>query len=66
MQVARLLATWGAARLQDTKEESARADARASQVDRPASTMEHAFMRASLKRIYGKLSQDERPSRQGI
>eukprot|EP00973_Karenia_brevis_P036282 5004906-Karenia_brevis.AAC.1 len=66
VQVARLLATWDAARLQVTKEESAKADARASQVDRPAPTMEHTFMRTSFEKIYGKLLQDETPSRQYI
>eukprot|EP00973_Karenia_brevis_P003843 531161-Karenia_brevis.AAC.1 len=43
VQVARLLATWDAARLQVTKEGSAKAEARASQVERPAPTMERTF-----------------------
>eukprot|EP00973_Karenia_brevis_P057181 7955158-Karenia_brevis.AAC.1 len=65
-EVARLLATWDAARLQVSKEEAAKADARASRVDRPAPTMEHTFMRTSFVKIYGKLLQDETPSRQYI
>ena len=66
VQVARLLAAWDAARIQVAKEEAAKADARASQVDRPAATMEHIFMRTSFEKIYGKLLSGELPSRQCI
>eukprot|EP00973_Karenia_brevis_P052047 7228798-Karenia_brevis.AAC.1 len=66
VQVARLLAAWDAAKLRVPKEESAKAEARASQAERPAPTVEHTFMRSSFEKIWGPFLLDETPSKQYV
>eukprot|EP00973_Karenia_brevis_P023565 3246364-Karenia_brevis.AAC.1 len=66
MQVAKLLAAWDAAKLHVSKEELAKVDARASQAERSAPTLEHTFMRTSFEKIHGRLLLDETPLKQYV
>eukprot|EP00973_Karenia_brevis_P013570 1842784-Karenia_brevis.AAC.1 len=61
-EVAKLLASWDAAKVQVGREDTARAEAEAVQLDRPASTLEHKYMKIAFEKLYGRLQGDETPS----
>eukprot|EP00972_Heterocapsa_arctica_P016681 2459959-Heterocapsa_arctica.AAC.1 len=58
-QAALVLAAWDAAKEYVTKENSARAEARASNLPRPTSATEHAAMRQAFEARYGRLENHE-------
>ena len=62
-QVALVLATWDAAKEYVTKENSARAEARASNLPRPTSATEHAAMRQAFEALHGGPENNEVPAR---
>jgi hypothetical protein len=62
-QVALVLAAWDAAKEYVTKENSVRAEARASNLPRPMSATEHAAMRQAFEARYGRLENNEVPAR---
>eukprot|EP00973_Karenia_brevis_P080897 11222732-Karenia_brevis.AAC.1 len=66
VQAARLLTAWDSAKWHVSEEESAKAEAQASQVDRPAPTMDHSFLRSSFEKIHGRPLLDETPSKQYV
>eukprot|EP00973_Karenia_brevis_P003881 535538-Karenia_brevis.AAC.1 len=62
-EVAKILASWDAAKVQVAREDTARAEAKASLIDRPATTMEHTYVKSAYEKLYGRLQGEETPSR---